>query len=161
MGKTIENQKVTANHRDKVVVFMIGMRINKWWAIHKWLPVALAMPKMIKEQYQNPSLGCLAMESFSGLRTTFLLQYWRSEEDLMNYAKGGTHLKAWKEFNQRNANNHAVGIYHETYIVQPNQMESLYVNMPVFGLAKLAGFTPINKHLKSAKQRLHRTSSPS
>ena len=35
------------------VVFLIGMRINKFWQIHKWFPVAMAMPKMIKELYSK------------------------------------------------------------------------------------------------------------
>lgn len=45
---------------EEFVVFLIGMRINKWWKIHKWLPVAIAMPKMIKELYANPEMGLLA-----------------------------------------------------------------------------------------------------
>jgi hypothetical protein len=156
MRKTIETQRVTATHRDKVVIFMIGMRVNKWWAIHKWLPVFMAMPAMIKELYQHKEHGCLSMENFFGLRTTYLLQYWRSEEELFAYAKGQTHLKAWKNFNKRCRNNSAVGIYHETYVVAPEKMESLYVNMPKFGLAKVSGYEKITKKLQTASQRLAR-----
>jgi hypothetical protein len=39
------------------VVFLIGMRINKFWKFHKFIPVAMAMPKMLKELYQNPNQG--------------------------------------------------------------------------------------------------------
>ena len=31
------------------VVFLIGMRVNQLWALHKWVPVARAMPPMLKE----------------------------------------------------------------------------------------------------------------
>jgi len=30
------------------VVFLIGMRINKPWKVHRWLPVFIAMPSMIR-----------------------------------------------------------------------------------------------------------------
>ncbi len=31
---------------DEVIVFLIGMRINKPWKVHAWWPVFVAMPKM-------------------------------------------------------------------------------------------------------------------
>ncbi len=40
--------RYTAVTDEPFVVFIIGMRINKWWALHKWLPVALAMGPMLK-----------------------------------------------------------------------------------------------------------------
>ena len=48
----------------EAVVFLIGMRINKWWKIHKWLPVAIAMPKMLRELGQNPDLGFLGAHTW-------------------------------------------------------------------------------------------------
>ena len=48
MPKTI-NQRMTVKLEGDFVVFLIGMRINKFWKIHKWLPVARAMPRMLKE----------------------------------------------------------------------------------------------------------------
>jgi hypothetical protein len=41
------------------VVFVIGMRINKLWKVHKWLPVFLAMPRMLKELEKQPESGFL------------------------------------------------------------------------------------------------------
>jgi Domain of unknown function (DUF4188) len=35
--------RLTAQVDGEVVVFLIGMRINRIWKIHKWLPVALAI----------------------------------------------------------------------------------------------------------------------
>jgi hypothetical protein len=40
---------MTAEIDGNFVVLLIGMRINKPWKIHKWLPVFLAMPPMLKE----------------------------------------------------------------------------------------------------------------
>ena len=34
------------------VVFIIGMRVNRPWKLHKWVPVFLAMPRMLKELKQ-------------------------------------------------------------------------------------------------------------
>jgi hypothetical protein len=38
MGKVIA-QRMTAQVEGECVVFLIGMRINRFWKIHKWLPV--------------------------------------------------------------------------------------------------------------------------
>lgn len=141
-------------NQEDIVVFTIGMRINKWWAIHKWFPVFKAMPPMIRELYMNKDLGCLSMEHFYSLRTTLLLQYWRSEEDLMAYAKGQKHLKAWNEFNKKIGNNDAVGIYHETFLVKQGNYESVYGNMPKFGLGKVFGISKITKKNNTFKKRV-------
>jgi hypothetical protein len=36
------------------VVFLIGMRINKPWQIHKWLPVFLAVRRVLRELEAHP-----------------------------------------------------------------------------------------------------------
>ena len=40
-------KRVTARVNGDFVVFLIGMRINKVWKLHKWLPVFLAMPNLV------------------------------------------------------------------------------------------------------------------
>ncbi|MCK0471820.1 DUF4188 domain-containing protein [Halalkalibacter sp. APA_J-10(15)] len=156
MGKSIYPGRFTADNQEDIVVFMIGMRVNQWWAVHKWLPVFVAMPPMMRELATNKELGCLSMESFTGLRTTYLLQYWRSEKDLFTYARGDLHLPAWKSFNKRARNNSAVGFYHETYVVPKGSSESIYVNMPKFGLANATAHISVDSKLDTAEQRLRR-----
>ena len=155
MAKQVFNGRYTVDKGQDVVVFLIGMRINQWWAVHKWLPVFLAMPGMIRELSINKKLGCLSMENFFSFRTTLLLQYWRSAEDLREYAHGKAHLKAWKNFNQKIGNNRAVGIYHETYVLSSSQYESLYGNMPAFGLGKALGHIKFTPQADSFNKRLH------
>jgi hypothetical protein len=156
MGRKIYPGRYTVSEgSDGFVVFLIGMRINKWWAVHKWLPVAAAMSPMIKELYAHKELGCLSMENFFSLRTTLLIQYWRSEEDLFSYAKGKEHLKAWRNFNRKVHNNEAVGIYHETYQIKKGQFESIYGNMPLFGLGKVLGHELITPATSSALKRMN------
>ena len=113
------------------------MRINQHWRVDKWWPVASAMPRMISELKQKPELGFLHVETWFS-RTIILVQYWRSMEQLMAYAKNknGEHLPAWKAFNQKIGTDGSVGIWHETYAIQAGAYENVYVNMPVFGLAR-------------------------
>ena len=49
------------------VVFLIGMRINKPWKLHKWVPIFLAMPRMLRELSRHPELGLLGYQLFPGI----------------------------------------------------------------------------------------------
>jgi hypothetical protein len=40
MAKVIED-RMTAQVEGDFVVFLIGMRINRFWKVHKWLSVAM------------------------------------------------------------------------------------------------------------------------
>ncbi|WP_033543142.1 DUF4188 domain-containing protein [Planococcus sp. CAU13] len=157
MAKQVYPGRFTTENDEKIVVFLIGMRINNRLAVHKWLPVFNAMPGMIKELYTNKDeLGFLSMESYFGLRTTVMIQYWRSTEDLLAYAKMQKHLSAWKNFNKKVGNNDAVGIYHETYELEAGNYESIYGNMPRHGLSKALTHIPITKERVSAQKRLQK-----
>ena len=153
---SIIKDRMTADVDDEFVVFLIGMRINKLWKIHKWLPVAMAMPKMISELYNNPDLGFISHEQWFG-RTTIMVQYWKSFEQLESYAKSRTsnHLPAWSAFNKNIGSAGDVGIWHETYLSKKGNFESIYNNMPIFGLAKAMNCIPATGKNKSAHDRLN------
>ena len=148
-------ERVSADLPGEFVVFLIGMRINKPLLLHKWLPVASAMPRMIRELARQPELGLLHAESWFS-RTLLMVQYWRSMEQLLAYAtnREAEHLPAWKAFNQSIGTNGAVGIWHETYGVSPGRFESVYVNMPRFGLGKAGAVVPASGRRTSARGRL-------
>lgn len=155
MGKQIFTGRYTTENDEDLVVFIIGMRINKWFAIHKWFPVFTAMPPMIKELYTHrDELGFLSMENFLGLKSIVMIQYWRSMEDLLAYAREEKHLTAWRDFNRKVGNNKAVGIYHESYQIKKKNYESVYGNMPLYGLSKALQQIPITNELNGAKKRL-------
>ncbi|MGF2618390.1 DUF4188 domain-containing protein [Rossellomorea vietnamensis] len=155
MRNQIFNGRHTAENSEDIVVFIIGMRINKPLAVHKWLPVLKAMPGMIQELYSNKEeLGFLSMESYFGLRTTSMIQYWRSMDDLLAYAHNDKHLTAWKNFNKKIGSNGAVGIYHETYQLKSGNYESIYGNMPRYGLGKALKHTPISSGRNTARERI-------
>ena len=108
--KTI-NERRAAKMDGEFVVFLIGMRVNRWWRIDRWFHVALAMPRMLRELFAKPELGFLGGEAWFG-RTTIMVQYWRSMDHLMAYAKSrdAEHLPAWRAFNKRIGTNGDVGI---------------------------------------------------
>ncbi len=151
----IIRDRVSARLPGEFVVFLIGMRINKPLLVHKWLPVASAMPRMIRELSRQLELGLLNAESWFS-RTVLMVQYWRSMEQLLAYAtnREAEHLPAWTAFNRSVGTNGAVGIWHETYGVSSGRFESIYVNMPLFGLGKAGSVVPASGNRKSARGRL-------
>lgn len=154
MMSNVQNGRFAATAGKSFVVFYIGMRINKWWAIHKWLPVFLAMGKMLKELYQHPELGFMGAEYCWNGRTIGLIQYWNSYEQLETYSHGGYHLEAWKAFQRQIGSDGSVGIFHETYNMEPAKYEAIYANMPLFGLAKAIGQVPATGRYQSSRKRL-------
>ncbi|HMO08512.1 MAG TPA: DUF4188 domain-containing protein [Paracoccaceae bacterium] len=128
------------------VVFLIGMRINKPWKLGQWLPVFLAMPKLVKElERAGPDSGFLG---HTGLSLRVMVQYWRSFDHLERYArsKDHQHWPAWVAFNRRIRGARGdVGIWHETYLVRAGEYESVYSGMPRFGLSKAAGHVQFGK----------------
>lgn len=155
---TVFNGKYTASIEEPFVVFLIGMRVNKFWPVRKWMRVANEMPAMINTLYEHPAKGFLGGESFFRLfpLTTLLLSYWRSFDDLEHFARSADdpHLGAWKRFNQAVGQDGTVGIWHETYMIQAGQYETLYGNMPLFGLAKSTQHVPAVGRRLTARRRL-------
>ena len=149
------NERLAATLDGTFVVFIIGMRINRFWKVNKWWPVAAAMPRMIRELSQQPDLGFLHAEAWFG-RTIIMVQYWRSMEQLLAYArnKESEHLPAWRAFNKAVGTSGAVGIWHETYVASPGTYENIYVNMPPFGLGRAGTLQKAVGGRQSASGRL-------
>ncbi len=150
-------ERVSVELEGDFVVFIIGMRINSPMKVHKWLPVAAAMPRMIVELRKKPELGFLHAEMWFS-RTIIVVQYWRSMNQLLAYAKDkeAEHLPAWRAFNKSVGTDGSVGIWHETYMASPGTYENIYVNMPPFGLGKVMAAKPVTGGRESASGRLRR-----
>jgi len=151
--------RYTAQSDEPFVVFLIGFRVNRWLAVRSWTRVAAAMGPMIAELKRQPELGLLHVDPFLYWRGVGMVQYWRSFEQLHAYAhaRNAAHLPAWAEFNRRIGSNGAVGIWHETYTVAPGQFESIYVNMPRFGLGSAMQLVPVKGRNDSAQGRMARS----
>jgi Monooxygenase af470-like len=153
MAKVID-RRMTAEMDGEFIVFLIGMRVNKPWKIHKWLPVMLAMPRMLKELEGHPESGFLG---HTGLMGRIMVQYWRSFEALAEYArsKDRKHWPAWVDFNRRvGAARGDVGIWHETYHVLPGHYETVYSGMPPFGLGAVGRLVPATGKREDARSRI-------
>jgi hypothetical protein len=149
--------RTTAAAEGELVLFLIGMRINHFRAPHHWLPVFLAMPRMLRELSKDPKSGLLGYQLLSGSpRTYYVVQYWESTEKLLAYAAApkGLHHRAWVAMNriERQSRCH-VGIWHETYVVPAGNYEAIYGDMPPYGLAAATGVLPIESRGATARQR--------
>ena len=89
-------------------------------------------------------------------RTLILVQYWENPEKLIEYAKAkdSEHLPAWRAFNKAAMKSNAVGIWHETYVIDKGKTENIYVNMPKFGFGKVGDLQPVTTNRNTAKDRL-------
>lgn len=163
MAQVIQG-RFTAEINDEFVVFLIGMRVNQFWALKKWIPTARAMQPMLNSLHRYPEKGFLGMESFYRFSPleSILVTYWKSYEHLEYFARNqdDPHLEAWRQFNQRVGQDGSVGIWHETYLIQPGQYESIYANMPVFGLAAATKHMPIGSKRETARCRLGGNNEP-
>ncbi|WP_415951529.1 DUF4188 domain-containing protein [Streptomyces sp. KLOTTS4A1] len=158
MSTEVIRERRTAATEGEVVVFLIGMRINKMRKVGSWLPVFRAMPGMLRELSQDKESGLLGYRvMLGGPRLFTLVQYWESKDKLLAYATdtGKEHRPAWTAYN-RNARKAegAVGIWHETYLVPAGRHESIYVNMPEFGLGAAYGTQPVARRGDRAADRL-------
>lgn len=146
--------RMTHHHDGELVVFLIGMRINKWWRPDKWFPVSMAMTPMLIELLSDPESGLLGYRFTLGSRGPVLVQYWSSLEKLYSYASApsSAHRPAWAAFNRRaRSAPGAVGIWHETFVTE--RAESMYVGMPPSGLAKATQAVPVGVTSDTARQR--------
>lgn len=159
----------THAHDGPVVVFTIGMTIRKPHRPDLWMPAFVAMPKMLRELHANkeaarrgeaPDLGFLGAETLIGGKGPFVVQYWRSIEHLYAYAQRTDleHLPAWRAFNRASrANPGAVGIWHETFAVPADGIETFYNEGATIGLGAAAGTVPVGRRGRSARERLGST----
>ncbi|MFF9176650.1 DUF4188 domain-containing protein [Streptomyces sp. NPDC014793] len=156
----------TAAADGDVVVLLIGMRINHFRAVHQWLPVMLSMIRMLRELARDPDRGLLGHVLLTASpRTYYVVQYWESKEKLYAYATSPDmfHHRAWTAVNRKQRQGGArghVGLWHETYIAPEGSRESVYFDMPPFGLAKAHGQVPVERRGRSARDRFAHRSQP-
>jgi hypothetical protein len=74
--------RMTHDYDGELVVFLIGMRINKPWRPDLWLPVFGAMPAMLAELSKDTDSGLLGYRLTFGAGGPLLVQYWNSHEKL-------------------------------------------------------------------------------
>ncbi|MFI7412415.1 DUF4188 domain-containing protein [Streptomyces sp. NPDC049627] len=156
--------RTTADAEGDVVVLLIGMRVNHFWAVHQWLPVMLSMFRMLGELARDRDRGLLGHVLLTASpRTYYVVQYWESKEKLYTYAHSPDlfHHRAWAVVNRKERAGKVrghVGLWHEAYVVPEGSYESIYFDMPAFGLAGAHGQVPLERRGRYAKDRFaHRS----
>lgn len=147
----IISQRSTHQHTGPLVVFLIGMRINRPWRPDLWIPAFAAMPRMLAELSADPDSGLLGYRLTVGADGPMVIQYWKTTEQLFAYASrtDAAHRPAWAAFNRRARKAPgSVGIWHETYVV--DRAESMYVGMPLSGLAKATSVQRVDDGSRAA-----------
>lgn len=149
------HQRLTAHLEGDFVVFMLGLRLNRPWLVHRWWPMYKLLPPMLRQLAAHPETGYLHGELWYG-RTILSVQYWRSWEALQAFAhdKQSLHVPAWKEFNRQIGLRGEMGIFHETYLVKAGHYENIYHNMPPFGLGVPGVLSDTRGRYATAKARL-------
>ena len=153
MSRVIKG-RMTHRHDSELVVFHIGMQINRWWRPDLWVPVFSAMPRMLRELMTDSESGLLGFELLFGAGGPYVVQYWASVDKLYAYASQPSqeHRPAWTRFNQaaRKAPG-AVGIWHETFLVE--RAESVYVSTKPMGLPKATELVEVGRNRDRAQAR--------
>ncbi len=148
----VKTGRMTHRYDGELVVFHIGMQINRFWRPDLWLPVFSAMPRMLRELSVDPDSGLLGFELLVGRGGPYVVQYWSSVEKLYAYASDPSqeHRPAWARFNKaaRSAPG-AVGIWHETFLVE--RAETMYGSTRPMGLAGATEVVPVSSRHDRAR----------
>ena len=154
----INNGKYTSKPEDPFVLFVFGMRINRSLFLWLWFPFVFVFYRMVKRLRKFKDSGMLNAHLILMPRGVGVIQYWESFDKLEKFAKdkNDTHVPNNKRFKKFVGNSGIVGIWHETYLVDNDKFETMYYNMPKWGLAKAT-----NHHIEiplvqeDARQRLN------
>ena len=147
--------RFTAKFDKPVVLFLIGMRVNRWRTLPRWLWFMRTMPDMLKELEGKPDSGLLWYRQYLSFPNLMVQQYWESFDKLLAYShdKSSKHFPAWSRYMRELQNDGSIGIWHETYLIEPGKFECVYGNMPPFGLAAATAQVKAEGRLAAAKER--------
>jgi len=146
--------RMTHRYDGELVVFHIGMQINRWWRPDLWLPAFVAMPRMLKELSSDPDSGLMGYTLLLGRGGPYVVQYWSSIDKLYDFASNPAqpHRPAWTRFNRMARKvPGAVGIWHETFMVE--RAESMYVSTRPMGLPGATEVVPVTARHNRARDR--------
>ncbi len=104
-------------------------------------------------------LGLLHAERwFAGFGHFVILQYWASYDQLEAWSHQAPHSEWWREANERMRTRGDFGIYHESYLVPRDGVESIYLNCPAVGLASFGKTGMPEGRMTTSRDRLGRRS---
>jgi hypothetical protein len=147
-----------------VCLFMVGMQCRSWRSFWKIPLIARRMKQMQKELKNDRESGLIWGENFTSQRpfTTLYLSYWKSSDHINRFVtdKKFSHLSSVKEYFQRFRDDPDIGVWHETYEVDPQKTENLYFGMAPFGVSAFLKTVEINSKNRNYLMRLRRNGKP-
>lgn len=122
--------------KEKVVVFMLGAKSNNPLGIFapRFKEMGDFLNNMIraleKNSVENGFYGGSSWtnQDKNGATEFLFLSYWRTTEDVHNFAYQPVHREAWDWWNATIAQNNHIGINHEIFEVDRHHWEGVYVN---------------------------------
>ncbi|MBS0469987.1 MAG: DUF4188 domain-containing protein [Proteobacteria bacterium] len=154
-SSTVLPGRMTARRDKPVVLFLIGARFNRLRTFPKWLWFTRSMPAMLDELEKTPDAGLLWHRNYISFPNIMVQQYWESFDELMAYSddKSRLHQPAWLRYMRELQNDGSIGIWHETYLIEPGKFECIYGNMPAYGLAAASAVVKAEGRLATARDR--------
>ncbi|CAI5464509.1 unnamed protein product [Closterium sp. Yama58-4] len=144
-------------------LFLIGARANNPFPLSPaFASVGEVFGQAVRElEQESERFGFLGGDHYVGTdmtrgSQTIAVMYWRSYDDLVNYANDQTlvHGSAWKRMTQLLRDGPGVGVWHESYAISAGQYESIYVNCPAFGLGAAGKLVPAFGPLATSRGRM-------
>jgi hypothetical protein len=155
MGASIRNGRFSVANKEDIVLFVFGVRVNKFRSVRKWVPVMRAVRPMLRELSEDSGSGLLGYRTYlRSPRELMVMQYWRTSKQLLDYAHGTTHRRVWTDFYKLATAGASVGLWHEAYVVPAGRYEAIYGIVPELGLAAFADLVPVGRRNDSAAARL-------
>ena len=149
---------ITAPITEPFTVFLVGMQCRSFTSLWKVPLIAGKMGQMQRELMKDHDSGLLWGANFIQFSplTTLYLSYWKSSDHIHRFVSDPkfSHLKAAPDYLKRFGNNSSLGVWHETYEVNPTQSENLYFGMAPFGVSAFIDPVKITSANRSFLQRL-------
>lgn len=133
------------------IMLILGIRVNDFRLFWKWIPTALYSLPMLYTLIRHRAAGFLGGQATYFWPGIGLIQYWRTFEDLERFArsKEHPHFGAWRWYNKAIGTKGSVGLWHEVFLVKPLCHETVYENMPLFGMAAATKPIPVTEQHKT------------
>jgi hypothetical protein len=113
----------------------VGLRVSGLRGLLYAIRLGRAIDRSASEAIASGA-GLLGSERFQVDRGHFgVLQYWRSFDDLEAWSRRPPHSEWWRGAVERMRTRSDFGIYHETYLIPRDRIESIYLNCPPTGLS--------------------------
>lgn len=129
------------DERQKVTILLLGAKSNHPFGIFapRFKEMGSWLQKMTEGFEKEPPNGFLGQTAWerkdeNGAREFNFISYWRSVEDLHEYAHSPLHREAWQWWERTLKENDYLGINHEIFEANPGHWENVYVNFQPTGM---------------------------